>query len=122
MAIDDEAVGFRHGWDLLRLSVAASSAVQKVAYSVRPPQFTAHYARAPRAARRGAELRRARPAPPAPPAVPRSRYRPSLDPIQGGARARRWWRCHVPLRLGQRRVCARRAAGESGANAALAET
>src|SRR5207247_2711206 len=76
MTIDDEAVGFRHGRDLLRLSVAASSAVQKVAHSVRPPQFTAHYARAPRAARRGAELRRSRPPRPAPPAVPLSRYRP----------------------------------------------
>src|SRR5438105_6399004 len=68
--IDDEAVGLWHGRDLLGLSVAGSSAVRKVAHSDWPPQFTAHYARAPRAARRGAEPRRARPAPPPPPPAP----------------------------------------------------
>src|SRR2546425_71391 len=48
----------------------ASIAWRKVAYSVLPPQFTAHYARALGAARRGADLRFS-----SPPPVSRSRYR-----------------------------------------------
>src|SRR6266568_5177558 len=50
-------------------SRAASIAWRKVAYSVWPPQFTAHYARAPGAAPRGA-------ASGCPSPVPRFRYRP----------------------------------------------
>src|SRR5437879_4386671 len=59
----------------------ASIAWRKVAYSVLPPQFTAHYARALGAARRGADLRFS-----SPPPVPRSRYRALRQPTgQHGA-------------------------------------
>src|SRR2546426_4957598 len=63
-------------------SRAASIAWRKVAYSVWPPQFTAHYARAPGAAARGAESG-------CPSPVPRFRYRPRRQRRPDGrARAR----------------------------------